>query len=413
MSNTSDRVEQLSPSQRLLLALKEARTKLEAVERSKTEPIAIVGMGCRFPGGACDPDAFWQLLRDGGDAMVEVPRDRWNIDDYYNPDPDAPGKMYTRKGGFLQQVDQFDPLFFGISPREAVSMDPQHRLLLQVGWEALERAGQAPSQLVGSRTGVFVGIGQMDYAQLQLNSSDTKSISAYDGTGNGFCFAPGRLSYVLGLHGPSMAIDTACSSSLVAIHQACQSLRAGECDLALAGGVQLMLSPASSIFLSRTHALSPDGCCHTFDAAANGFARGEGCGILVLKRLSDAEVNRDNILALIRGSAVNHDGPSSGLTVPNGSAQQAVIRQALENAKVTPTSVSYVEAHGTGTSLGDPIEVRALAAVLGEGRASDNPLVIGSVKTNIGHLEAASGVAGIIKIVLSFQHDEIPPQFLH
>ncbi|MBW4633665.1 MAG: type I polyketide synthase [Iphinoe sp. HA4291-MV1] len=409
MDNISDRIDNLSSSQRLLLALKEARTKLEAVERSSTEPIAIIGMGCRFPGGAHDPDTFWSLLHNGVDAMVEVPRDRWDINAYYDPDPDAQGKMYTRRGGFLQQVDQFDPLFFGISPREAMSMDPQQRLLLEVSWEALERAGIAPNYLAGSRTGVFIGIGQNDYAQLQLNSGDPTRISVYDGTGNGFCFASGRLSYVLGLQGPSIAIDTACSSSLVAIHQACKSLRTGECDLALTGGVQLMLSPEVHIFLSRSHALSIDGCCHSFDAAANGFARGEGCGIIVLKRLSDAQANGDNILALIRASAINHDGPSSGLTVPNGSAQQALIRQALKSAKIEPFEVNYIEAHATGTSLGDPIEIRALGAVFGEGRSPENPLIVGSVKTNIGHLESAAGIAGIIKVLLSLQHNEIPP----
>ncbi|MDF5712720.1 MAG: beta-ketoacyl synthase N-terminal-like domain-containing protein [Rhizonema sp. NSF051] len=408
MSNLSDRVEQLSSSQRMLLALKEARSKLEAVEQAKTEPIAIIGDGCRFPGGANDPETFWKILQDGVDAIAEIPHDRWNIDTYYDPNPDTQGKMYTRSGGFLEQVDQFDPQFFGISPREAVSMDPQQRLLLEVSWEALERAGIAPNSLVGSNTGVFVGIGQNDYAQLQLNGDPT-SISAYDGTGNGFCFASGRLSYVLGLQGPNIAIDTACSSSLVAVHQACQSLRTGECNLALAGGVHLILSPQVTIFLSRTQALSPDGRCQTFDAAANGFARGEGCGVLVLKRLSDAVASRDNILGIIRGSAVNHDGRSSGFTVPNGSAQQAVIRSSLANAKVEPASINYVEVHGTGTSLGDPIEVRALGSVLSEGRSKENPLIIGSVKTNIGHLEAAAGVAGLIKVMLSLQNKEIPP----
>ncbi len=408
MSNLSDRVDQLSSSQRMLLALKEARSKLEAVEQAKTEPIAIIGDGCRFPGGANDPETFWKILHDGVDAITEIPHDRWNIDTYYDPNPDTQGKMYTRSGGFLEQVDQFDPQFFGISPREAVSMDPQQRLLLEVTWEALERAGIAPNSLVGSKTGVFVGIGQNDYAQLQLNGDPT-SISAYDGTGNGFCFASGRLSYVLGLQGPNIAIDTACSSSLVAVHQACQSLRAGECNLALAGGVHLILSPQVTIFLSRTQALSPDGRCQTFDAAANGFARGEGCGVLVLKRLRDAVANRDNILGIIRGSAVNHDGRSSGFTVPNGSAQQAVIRSSLANAKVEPASINYVEVHGTGTSLGDPIEVRALGSVLSEGRSKENPLIIGSVKTNIGHLEAAAGVAGLIKVMLSLQNKEIPP----
>lgn len=409
MFDSLEKLEQLSSSQRLLLALKEARAKLEAVDRSKSEPIAIIGMSCRFPGGANDPDAFWQLLHNGVDAIAPVPSQRWDVDNYYDPDPDASGKIYTRSGGFLQQVDEFDPQFFGISPREAVSLDPQQRLLLEVSWEALENAGIAADRLAGSKTGIFVGIGQNDYAQLHLNSGDHTNINAYDGTGNGFCFASGRLSYVLGLQGPNMAVDTACSSSLVAVHLACQSLRAGECNLALVGGVQLILSPEVTIFLSRTHALSPDGRCKTFDAAADGFGRGEGCGVLVLKRLSDAVADKDNILALIRGSAVNHDGPSSGLTVPNKLAQQALIREALRSAKVEPSQVSYVEAHGTGTPLGDPIEIEALKAVLGEERSPLQPLIIGSVKTNIGHLEAAAGVAGLIKVILALQHQEIPP----
>jgi malonyl CoA-acyl carrier protein transacylase len=409
MLDSSEKLEQLSSSQRLLLALKEARAKLEAVDRSKSEPIAIIGMSCRFPGGANDPEAFWQLLHNGVDAIASVPSQRWDVDNYYDPDPDASGKIYTRSGGFLQQVDEFDPQFFGISPREAISLDPQQRLLLEVSWEALENAGIAADRLAGSKTGIFVGIGQNDYAQLHLNSGDHTNINAYDGTGNGFCFASGRLSYVLGLQGPNMAVDTACSSSLVAVHLACQSLRAGECNLALVGGVQLILSPEVTIFLSRTHALSPDGRCKTFDAAADGFGRGEGCGVLVLKWLSDAVADKDNILALIRGSAVNHDGPSSGLTVPNKLAQQALIREALRSAKVEPSQVSYVEAHGTGTPLGDPIEIEALKAVLGEERSPLQPLIIGSVKTNIGHLEAAAGVAGLIKVILALQHQEIPP----
>jgi len=406
MNSISERVDQLSPLQRALLALKEARAKLEAAERAKTEPIAIIGMGCRFPGNANNPEAFWQLLRNGVDAIREVPADRWDIDAYYDPDPDTPGKMYARYGGFLEQVDQFDPQFFGITPREAASMDPQQRLLLEVSWEALEHSGLSPHKLVGSRTGVFVGIGIDDYAKAQIKTSTP--IDAYTGSGNAFCFAAGRLSYVLGLQGPSLAVDTACSTSLVTVHLACQSLRAGECNLALAGGVSLMLSPEVTQYLSKTRALAPDGRCKTFDAKADGYVRGEGCGMVVLKRLSDAIADNDNILALIRGSAVNQDGSSSGLTVPNGAAQQSVIRQALANAKVEPTEMSYVETHGTGTALGDPIEVRALGAVLGEGRSEDKPLVIGSLKTNIGHLEVAAGVASLIKVVLALQHQEIP-----
>ena len=409
MTRMPEIVDQLSPLQRAVYALQTMRSKLDAIEHSRTEPIAIIGMGCRFPGGANDPEALWELLRNGVDAVTELPGDRWDIAAYYDPEPDTPGKMYTRWGGFLRGVDEFDPQFFGISPKETESMDPQQRLLLTVAWEALEHAGQAPKQLAGSRTGIFVGIGQMDYAQLQLNAGDPARIVTYDGTGNGFCFAAGRLSYVLGLQGPNLAIDTACSSSLVAVHLACQSLRARESDLALACGTQLILSPEVTIFLSRARALAPDGRCKTFDASANGFGRGEGCGVVVLKRLSDALKHGDNILALIRGSAVNHDGFSSGFTVPNGLAQQALIREALRSAKVEPSDVTYVEAHGTGTALGDPIEAKALGAVLGEKRSSKHPLVIGSIKTNFGHLEAAAGIAGLMKTVLALERQEIPP----
>ncbi|MGK7876652.1 MAG: SDR family NAD(P)-dependent oxidoreductase [Xenococcaceae cyanobacterium] len=410
MNENTQGKNQLSPAQRALLALKEARAKLEAIESAKNELIAIIGMGCRFPGNANDPETFWQLLCDGVDAITEVPAQRWEIDAYYDSDEDAPGKIYTPCGGFLPNIDQFEPEFFGISPREATSMDPQHRLLLEVSWEALENAGADPSKLKGSPTGVFVGISQNDYNRLRLeNPSQDKHISIYDATGNGLCFASGRLSYILGLQGPSMAIDTACSSSLVAVHLAIQSLRARECNAALAGGVNLILLPESTIAFSQGKALSPDGHCKTFDAAADGFSRSEGCAIVVLKRLSDAIANGDRILATIRGSAINHDGPSSGLTVPNQMSQEELIRQALKNAKVEPTRVSYIEAHGTGTSLGDPIEVGALAEVLCKNRSFDNPLVIGSAKTNLGHLEAAAGMVGLIKVVLSLQHRQIPP----
>ncbi|MDJ0903719.1 MAG: SDR family NAD(P)-dependent oxidoreductase [Xenococcus sp. MO_188.B8] len=408
MNDISERINQLSSSKHLLLALDEAVSKLEAVERFKSEPIAIIGMGCRFP-GANNLEEFWQLLHDGVDTISEIPPQRWNPDLYYDPDPNTPGKMYIRHAGLLQQVDQFDPEFFGISPREALSIDPQHRLLLEVCWEALENAGVVPRQLVDSQTGVFLGIGQVDYARRQLTSGNHKLISAYDGTGNGLCFASGRLSHVLGLQGPNIAIDTACSSSLVSVHLACQSLRTGECSLALAAGVQLILSPEITIFLSKARALSPDGRCKTFDADADGYGRGEGCGVIALKRMSDAVADGDNILAVIRGSAVNHDGSSSGLTVPNKTAQQTLLRKALANAKVKPSQVSYVEAHGTGTSLGDPVEVGALGTVFGEERVPESPLVIGSVKTNIGHLETAAGIAGLIKVVLSLQHKKIPP----
>ena len=397
------------PSQeRILSALKEAREKLEAAERDKTEPIAIVGMGCRFPGGANTPEAFWRLLRGGVDAIGKVPSDRWDVDAYYDPDPEALGKMYTSDGGFLSHIDQFDPQFFRISPREAVSLDPQQRLLLEVVWEALENAGLAADRLRGSRTGFFIGLSWHDYER-ELVGIDPLRLDSYAGLGNSQSIAVGRLAYVLGVHGPTTLVDTACSASLVAVHLACQSLRLGEADLVLAGGVNLMISPLSTIFCCKIRALSPTGRCHTFDAAADGYVRGEGGGVVVLKRWRDAIADGDNILALIRGSAINHDGPSSGLTVPNRRAQERVIVQALANGKVNPEQVSYVEAHGTGTSLGDPIEVGALGDALGKHRPPDQPLFIGSVKTNIGHLEAAAGVAGLIKVVLALQHGEIPP----
>ena len=374
-----------------------------------TEPIAIVGIGCRFPGGVSSPADFWELLRGGVDAIRDLPVDRWDIDDYYDPAPGTPGKTYVRQGGYLDQIDMFDPAFFGISPREAVSMDPQHRLFLEVCWEALEHAGIPPTSLAGTRSAVFAGIGQDDYAQRRLRSGAVTEIDHYDGTGNLYCFAPGRLSYFLGLRGPNMAVDTACSSSLVAVQLAVQSLRARDCDLALAGAVHLAIAPDVTLFLSQARVLSPDGRCKTFDRRADGFGRGEGCGTVVLKRLSDALADGNRVLALIRGAAVNHDGRSSGLTVPNETAQTEVIQQALRNGAIEPAQVSYVEAHGTGTSIGDPIEVNALVSALCADRPADSPLLIGSVKTNVGHLEAAAGMAGLIKVVLALQHEEIPP----
>jgi acyl transferase domain-containing protein/acyl carrier protein/phospholipid N-methyltransferase len=389
--------------------MRQMRAELESLAPKPAEPVAIIGMDCRFPGGANSPEAYWQLLQNGIDAITEVPPDRWDVDAYYDPDPDMPGKLYCRSGGFLDQVDQFDPQFFGISPREAASLDPQQRLLLEVSYTALERAGQAPDRLQGSQTGVYIGISFEDYAKLSLHSGDPTRIDAYSSLGNTRSIAVGRLSYVLGLQGPTMQLDTTCSSSLLAVHLACQSLRSGESNLALAGGVNVMISPEPTIGFCRLKALSPDGHCKTFDANANGYVRGEGCGIVVLKRLSDAIANRDQILAVIRGSAVNHDGQSNGLTAPNGSAQEAVIRQAIRNAGVAPAQIQYVETHGTGTPLGDPIEVLALGKVLSEGRSTAEPLWIGSVKTNFGHLESAAGVAGLIKTVLALQHQQIPP----
>lgn len=302
---------QPSPIKRALLALEDMQAKLEAVEAAKHEPIAIIGIGCRFPGNADSPERFWNLLNDGIDAITEVPKNRWNIDEVYDPNPDVPGKVYTRLGGFLPQVDEFDRQFFGISARECVSLDPQQRLLLEVSWEALENAYCRPEDLSKGLTGVFIGICNNDYAKVIIDERGRKQIDAYFGTGNATSIAAGRLSYLLGLKGPSLSIDTACSSSLVAVHLACQSLRQKESDVALAGGVNLILSPESSIVFSKTRMLDPEGRCKTFDASANGYARGEGCGVIVLKRLSDAQANGDRILALIRGSAVNHNGRSS------------------------------------------------------------------------------------------------------
>ncbi|MBN1451246.1 MAG: amino acid adenylation domain-containing protein [Anaerolineales bacterium] len=368
------------------------------------EPIAIIGLSCRFP-KAPNPGAFWELLRGGVDAISEVPPDRWDVDAYHSPDP-SPGKITTRWGGFLGDVDLFDSHFFGISPREAARMDPQQRLLLEVSWEALENAFIPPQSLAGTRTGVFVGISSYDYSRLQFD--DPEMIDAYAGTGNAHSIAANRLSYIFDLRGPSMAVDTACSSSLVATHLACQSLRNGESDLGLVGGVNLILTPELTITFSQARMLAPDGHCKTFDASADGYVRGEGCGVVVLKRLSDALRDGDNIMALIHGSAVNQDGRSNGLTAPNGQAQQDVIRQALANAQVAPHQIDYIEAHGTGTPLGDPIEIASLRAVLDDGQ-SNNRVLVGSVKTNIGHLESAAGIAGLIKSVLAMQNEAIPP----
>ena len=379
-------------------------------EARGTEPIAIVGIGCRFP-GAADLQEFWTLLRNGVDAISEIPRDRWNTDALYDSLPGTLAKMSTRWGGFLSGVQQFDPHFFGISPREAISMDPQQRVLLEVTWEALENAGQPPDKLAGSRTGVFVGIGGFDYTNVLLNYQDhLKTINAYTGTGNAHSIAANRISYLLDLRGPSVAIDTACSSSLVAIHLACESLRRAESDLAIAGAVNLILSPEVTIAFSHARMMAADGRCKTFDAQADGYARAEGAGTVILKRLSDALRDRDHILALIRGSAVNQDGRTAGIAAPNASAQQAVIREALAQAGVVPGELTYVEAHGTGTSIGDPIEVEALKAVLGKSSPGETPCLMGSVKANIGHAENASGMASLAKVLNCLEHGEIPGQ---
>ncbi len=396
--STSDLRELLKRS---LLRIEELEASLEEQTLAAREPIAIIGLGCRFPGGGGDPQAFWSSLLRGVDAIGEIPPARWPAS---FPRPTQPA---ARWGGLLEQIDQFDAEFFQISPREAVSMDPQQRLLLEVAWEAMEDAGQLPEQLVGSRTGVFVGIMNLDYKE-RFIVGDPQLLDLYCFLGNGLSEAPGRLSYVLGLQGPCMAVDTACSSSLVAVHLACQSLRRGESTLALAGGVHLILSPLMMEMMSRTQGLSPDGRCKTFDARANGMVRAEGCGVLILKRLADARRDGDPIRAVLRGSAVNQDGGSSGFTVPNVLSQEALLRQALDSAGVAASQISYVEAHGTGTPLGDPIEMEALKRVLGQPRADDSQCAVSSVKTNLGHLEAAAGVAGLIKTVLALQHGRIP-----
>ncbi len=394
-------------SARTLEALKQARARIDALERARTEPIAIIGIGCRYPGGVRGADSFWDVLSSGRDAISHVPADRWDADALYDPDPKARGKICTRDGGFLEQVDQFDPWFFGISPKEAAGMDPQQRVFLEVCWEALEHAGQAGS-VYGTRTGVFAGVCSFDYAGLKFAVNRPSAIDPYFATGNATCAVSGRTSYVLGLKGPSLSIDTACSSSLVSVHFASQSLRNRECEMALAGGVNLLLTPELSICFSQAGMLSPQGRCRTFDARANGYVRSEGCGVLVLKRLQDAIAAGDNVMAVIRGSAVNQDGPSGGLTVPSGPAQEEVVRLALASARLSADDISYVEAHGTGTSLGDPIEVNALVAALCQLRRREDPLLLGSVKTNIGHAEGAAGVAGIIKVALALAHDRIP-----
>lgn len=385
---------------RVLGLLKDARRQLELERERRTGAIAIVGMGCRFPGGASSLEAYFQLLEAGVDATSEVPRDRWDNAALYDPDPAASGKVYVQRGGFLPHIDGFDCDFFGISPREAQGMDPQQRLLLEVTWEALEDARIEPSALSRTATGVWVGVCLDDYSRRSIGSGDLARIDAYSALGNTRSIAAGRIAYVLDLRGPAVQLDTACSSSLVAVHQACQSLRAGETDLALAGGVNLMCAPESMVALCRLRALSPDGRCKTFDASADGYGRGEGCGVVVLERLADAMAHGHRVHAVIRGTAANHDGRSNGLTAPNGSAQEAVIRAALESGELEPRAISYVEAHGTGTLLGDPIEVLSLARVYGAGRSKSSPLRLGSVKTNFGHLEGAAGVAGLIKVAL-------------
>jgi phthiocerol/phenolphthiocerol synthesis type-I polyketide synthase D len=393
-----------------LLELRRMRERVGTLEKRVQhldEPIAIIGLGCRFPLGP-DPASFWNMLVQGQNAVKAFPRDRWDIDAFFHKERGTKGKMYVQSASCLEAVDKFDASFFGISTREAHMMDPQQRLLLEVSWEALESSGIVPEKLMESKTGVYVGSMTQDYTHFFNDQPNVVDI--HTATGVADAVLAGRIAYLLGLQGPAMQVDTACSSSLTAVHLACQSLRLGECDTALAGGVNLILTPLANIAECRASMLAQDGCCKTFDASADGYGRGEGCGVVVLKKLSDAIADGDPILAQIKGSAINHDGPSSGLTVPNENAQEKVISEALKNAGISANDIQYIETHGTGTSLGDPIEVSALSKVFGTPeRTADNSLMIGAVKTNIGHQEGAAGIAGLIKVILSLQHAQIPP----
>ncbi|HEX2973318.1 MAG TPA: beta-ketoacyl synthase N-terminal-like domain-containing protein, partial [Tepidisphaeraceae bacterium] len=376
-----------------------------AVAPTNHVPIAIIGMAARLP-GTDTLDDFWRLLQNGREAIRRIPSDRWDAESVYHPEPGQKGKTYTLHGGFLDSVDRFDAAFFGLSGREAAQMDPQQRLLLEVTWEALEDAHCPADRLDGTDTGVFIGASHTDFARRLLSNPDL--IDVHTGAGATLSIIANRISYWLGLHGPSMTIDTACSSAMVAIHQACQSLRNQECGLAIAGGVNLILAPEATIALSQAHMLSPDGRCKAFADNADGYGRGEGCGVILLKRLDDALADGDPVLGIVQGTALAQDGRSNGLTAPSEIGQALVIRRALADAHLLPDDLLFIEAHGTGTKLGDPIEVAALREVFGKTRPQDLPLWIGSVKSNIGHLEAAAGIAGILKVLLAFRHHLLP-----
>jgi acyl transferase domain-containing protein/SAM-dependent methyltransferase/aryl carrier-like protein len=396
----------LSPVKLALKEIRELRARLAEAESAQREPVAIVGVGMRFPGGVCDAASLWELLASGRDAITDVPRDRWDWRQYFDRNPEARGGMTAVRGGFLDDIAAFDAEFFGIAHREAAMLDPQQRLLHEVAWHALEDAAVAPESLQSSKTGIFLGLSNTDYYRAVLQ--DDLKIDAYAGSGTASSMAAGRLAYTLGVHGPAMTVDTACSSSLTAVHLAVQSLRSGESELALAGGVNVILAPQMHLVGSRAHMLSPDGKCKTFDAAADGYVRSEGCAVVVLKSLRNAVADGDRVLAVIRGSAVNHDGRSGGLTAPSGKAQAALLREAYAKAGVSVDDIGMIEAHGTGTSLGDPIEMEALGEVFRGRSQALAPVAVGSVKTNLGHAEAASGMAGLLRAVLALQHQAIP-----